>query len=351
MDGDEEVITQLGLLLTQLRYTRHALEGIERATTRYAGLALQVSGSGGGAPWGAPPLFEGALRVYVVNIRDLTEGASVGDVVAGVLGGAGRFLGGFVGGVAGGAISGLAFPWLVGQINSILTTLDRILARIGTAGGNTGAGGGGASLGDQLQSVSRLLREVAELFTAASGGPGPAAGAAGAAGGGGNRFAAAMAPGLAVAVAATHLVDGLVLAVPLLVGALAWLLNQLGAIELAVLDLMEFGLRAVLLLRAAVLGTVLDTLSLVGRLAATTLGLVITALDAIIPAGFRLLVAGLDAALTVLQIASTGLSRLVDGLMLWLRDGLGAMLIFIGGTWCRSPRRCCRPSPGSPERR
>ncbi len=113
-------------------------------------------------------------------------------------------------------------------------------------------------------------------------------------------------------------------------GALASLLNHLGLIEVAVLDLVEFGLRAALLLRAAVVGTVLDTVSLVGRLAATTIGLVVTALDAIIPSVFRLVVSGLDTTLTVLQIASTGLKNLIDGLMLWLRDGLGALLVFIG---------------------
>jgi hypothetical protein len=333
VDEDELVIAQLGLLFTQVHYARIALEGIERATTRYAGIALAMPGSStGGTPWGAPPMLDGALKVYVVNIADLTAGASIGDVIAGVIGGAGRFLGGFAGGIAGGAIGGIAFPWMLSQASQLVASLDRILARLGLGDGSPpGAGGpggaGGTTLADQLQSLRLLLRDMTALFSAAAGGPDPGA-AASAAGPGG--LLSSMQPALAVAVAATHLVNGLIILLPLVIGALASLLNHLGLIEIAVLDLGEFGLRVALLLRAAVLGAVLDTVSLVGGLAATTLGLITTALDTIIPSVFRLVLAGLDTALTLLQIASTGLKNLIDALMLWLRDGLGSMLIFIG---------------------
>jgi hypothetical protein len=318
---DDDVILQMGLLLNQLRYTRHALEGIERATTRYAGLALQMTG--GSTPWGAPPMFEGSLKVYVVNISDLTAGQAVGDVVAGVLGGAGRFLGGFAGGAVGGFRSALAFPALVRHLDSIMSSLDRILARIGTASGNSAASS--TSILDQAGSIAALLREVTALFTGAVAAP-----AGDSATGSAGSITASLGPALALAQAANRLVDGLIIAVPILVGAIGWLLNNMNGIELAILDLMGFALRAGLLLRAAILGIVLDTLALVGQLAATTMGLIITALDTIIPAAFRLLVVGLDSSLTVLQVASSGLARLVDGLMRWLRDGLGSMLIFIG---------------------
>jgi hypothetical protein len=331
MDEDELVIAQLGLLLTQVHYARIALEGIERATTRYAGIALTMPGtSTGGAAWGAPPMIDGALKVYVVNIADLTAGASVGDVIAGVIGGVGRFLGGFAGGVATGVVGGIFFKKMLEQANQLVTSLDRVLARLGVGAGpppgSGGPAGAGTSLADLIPALSRLLREMVTLFTAAAGGPGPGAAAPAADVG----LLSSLQPALAVAVAATHLVNGLIILLPLVIGALASLLNHLGLIEIAVLDLGEFGLRLALLLRAAVLGTVLDTISLVGGLAATTLGLIATALDAIIPAVFRLVVSGLDTALTVLQIASTGLKNLIDALMLWLRDGLGSMLIFIG---------------------
>jgi hypothetical protein len=332
---DEVVITQIGLLLTQVHYTRIALEGIERATTRYAGIALSMQAApgatGAGAPWGSPPMVDGALKVYVVNISDLTAGASAGDVIAGVMGGAGRFLGGFVGGIGGGAIGGLAFPWMLHEAARLTEHLEGILARLGVGAGSSAAAAtaaGGSTLADQLASVSSLVRQLTTLFTAASGGPAETQAAG--AGSGGGALAASLQPALALAVAATHLVDGLILLLPIVMGSLASLLGHLGRIEVAVLDLVEFGLRGALLLRAAILGTALDAVSIVGRLAATTIGLVVTALDTIIPSVFRLLVTGLETALTALQIVSTGIKNLVDSLMSWLRDGLGSMLIFIG---------------------
>ena len=110
VDPEDQIVAQMGLLLSQVRYSRIALEHIERATTRYAGIALSIPGGGGAAALGAPPLIDGALKVYVVNINDLTAGPGIGDMLAGVIGGAGRFLGGFAGGLAGGALSGVPFP-------------------------------------------------------------------------------------------------------------------------------------------------------------------------------------------------------------------------------------------------
>ena len=279
-------------------------------------------------------MVDGALKVYVVNIGDLTAGASIGDVIAGTIGGVGRFLGGFAGGLVGGTVSGVLWPWVIHSVSTILTRVENILARIGRAGptpdaatANAGASSqpGAATLSEQLQSVTVLVRELRGLFSDM--GSEPASGAAGARGGG---ITAALQPALQLAVAATRLIDGLILLVPLLTGALAALLARIDLIQLKVLDLMQFGLRAALIMRAAVLGTVLDTIALVGRLAATTIGLIITALEAIIPSVFRLVLSALDTAMTALQIASTGLKNVIDGLLTWLRDGLGSMLIFIG---------------------
>ncbi len=172
MDEDELVITQLGLLLTQVHYSRIALEGIERATTRYAGIALAMPGSATGAtPWGAPPMLDGALKVYVVNIADLTSGSSLGDVIAGVIGGAGRFLGGFVGGAAAGVVGSIAFPWMLLEARRLVESLDSILTRLGIGTGAGSSDSAGPTLMDQLQSLRSLLRDVTSLFSAAAGGP------------------------------------------------------------------------------------------------------------------------------------------------------------------------------------
>src|SRR5262245_58904469 len=92
---------QFGQLLMQLRYARRALEDVERSTARYTGggfaAALQA-----GPHFGEPPLLDGALKVYVVNINDLTAGQQ--SLVGNLLGGIGGLIGGIGGGFVGGFV-------------------------------------------------------------------------------------------------------------------------------------------------------------------------------------------------------------------------------------------------------
>jgi hypothetical protein len=334
VDEEQEVITQISLLLTQVRYARRALENIELATTRYAGLALRVAGSPGGAPLGAPPLIDGALKVYVVNINDLTTGGpGIGDMLAGVLGGAGRFLGGFFGGIAGGTVSGVLFPYLFVQMRRIVESLERIANRIGYTGSRDEKTGEpkkdeapGLSLMAQLEALAATLRLVADVFRAAAG-----QGTAAAPAGPEPEVMGSVRTFLDLVRALSRVVDGLILLVPLLLGALASFLVKLDDIKLAIVDMLQFGLRNVLLLRAAVLAIVLDTLSLAARLAAGVLGILATAVDTVLESIFRVIRAGLDTALVALRIASTGIKGTIDALMLFLRDGVGALLGYLGG--------------------
>jgi hypothetical protein len=128
-----------------------------------------------------------------------------------------------------------------------------------------------------------------------------------------------------------NVVDGLILLVPLLTGALASFLLRIRNIQFAIVDMLEFGLGNVLLLRAAVLATVLDTLALGGRLAASVVGIVATAVDTVLESIFRVIHAGLTGMIAVVRIVSTGVAATVDALMHFLRDGVGAMLVFLGG--------------------
>lgn len=341
MNGEELIVTQIGLLLSQVRYSRIALENIERATTRYAGLAISVAGAPGQAALGAPPLIDGALKVYVVNINDLTEGGGgIGDMIAGALGGAGRFLGGLFGGFVGGTISGVAFPYMLWQLRQIAESIERILLRIGRSptssseGGSDGepAGPAGPSIMAQAGSLAETLRLVAEAFRAAAGTSTASApaGGGGAAASSGTPATSSMLVYLDLVRGVSHVVNGLVLLVPLLMGALASFLIRLDDIKLAIVDMLQFALRNVLLLRAAVLALVLDTLSLAGRLAASIIGIVATAVDTVLESVMRVIVAALQTVLAALQIASTGIKNTIDALMLFLRDGVGALLIFLG---------------------
>jgi len=323
VDPEDQIVAQMGLLLTQVRYSRIALEHIERATTRDAGIALNIPG--GAAALGAPPLIDGALKVYVVNIDDLTAGPGIGDVLAGVIGGAGRFLGGLAGGLVGGTVSGVLFPWMFLELRRIVESVERIVNTLGLdvtkdTGGKPS--GGGPSLMVQLHSLTETLREVASVFRAA--------------GSGGSAAAATPAPGpvhtyLDLVRGIANVVDGLILLVPLLTGALASFLLRIRDIQFAIVDMLQFGLRNVLLLRAAVLATVLDTLSLAGRLAASVVGIVAAAVDTVLESVFRVIRAGLTGVLSVVRIVSTGVKNTVDALMLFLRDGIGAMLVYLGG--------------------
>jgi hypothetical protein len=326
VDGEEQVVTQMGLLLTQVRYARLALENIERATSRYAGVALSVAGTGA-APLGSPPLIDGALKVYVVNINDLTAGGpGIGDVLAGVIGGAGRFLGGFFGGLVGGTVSGIAFPYLFWQIGRIVDTLERIVIRIGWTKGDEDKKEDakkkeeGASLMAQLGSLAETLRLVAQVFRAAAP-EGPVAPPP---------VTSSVHTYLDLVRSLSHVVNGLILLVPLLMGALASFLIRLDDIKLAIVDMLQFALRNVFLLRAAVIATVLDTLSLAGRLAGGVLGIVAGLVDTVLESVFRVIRVGLETVLAALRIASTGIKNTIDQLMLFLRDGVGALLIFLG---------------------
>src|SRR5687767_750094 len=100
--NEEVIIGQLGLLLSTLRYMRRAVEDIERNTARYSGISFAPVFSEG-ARFGEPPLLNGALKVYIVNINDLTAPPE-GGILEGILGGVGRFIGGAVGGLIGGTM-------------------------------------------------------------------------------------------------------------------------------------------------------------------------------------------------------------------------------------------------------
>src|SRR5437879_1804869 len=125
MDEEQALIGQIGLLLTQLRYARRALEDIERSTARYG--SIDFTGAlAAGTRFGAPPLLDGALKVHVVNLNDLTTGGGISGFLENLLGGVGGFFGNFFSGLVGGAISGLRMPEVVGQIVQLADKLERI---------------------------------------------------------------------------------------------------------------------------------------------------------------------------------------------------------------------------------
>src|SRR4051812_36846806 len=127
---DDDLVQEIGLLLTQLRYARRSLEDIERSTARYASFAF-ASALAAGPRFGEPPMFGGALKVYVVNINDLAPGGGVAGLLEGLLGGIGRLFGGFFGGLVGGTIGGVALPYMIHQVEKIAASVERIVKQLG----------------------------------------------------------------------------------------------------------------------------------------------------------------------------------------------------------------------------
>jgi hypothetical protein len=126
----DELITQLGLLLTQTRFARRALEDIERATATYGTFAFS-SVITAGPKFGEPPLFDGALKVHVVNINDLAPGRGFGDFLQGLLGGLGSFVGNLGGGLVGGTLGSYNIAKSMPTILAIADRIESILKLIG----------------------------------------------------------------------------------------------------------------------------------------------------------------------------------------------------------------------------
>lgn len=331
---------QLQLVLTQLTAMRVGIDQIALATSRYAGFAFAEAFSPGGR-FGAPPMIAGALAVHIVNIRDLVASSGIGGFFEGLLGGIGRFVGGLFGGIIGGTIAGVTLPVMIGMMDTIVTTIDRILDRLGIGGGTpppapagtdpaTPTGALGASATDQLGELRAILDLATGLTeTAASGTPAP------------ERMQASLTPAAerwldmlrtaqSLIGGLTRLVDGLVLLVPILVGSLALLVNKIDAIKLVIIELLQFVVRNVLVLRGLVLVTVFDLLASAARLGAGLVGILSETVRGALTGVFALLGTILQAALGIFEFLASGLQRTINALLGWLVDTLFVVLARLG---------------------
>src|SRR5262249_41522360 len=273
MESETEVIVaQIGLILGQLRFTRRAMEDIERSLARYGGVAVSTALQAG-ARFGEPPLLDGALQGYVVNINDLAPGVVGGGLLEALLGGAGRFVGGLLGGIAGGALGSMVW---IDRLATLAATIERILDRLGLRGGtsvNTPAASrtsatSGPNLTEALPEIRRTIQALTGLFTAAASGPDAAGRALGQPPRtlAGQQWLDALATFSDVLQGMSLVVDGLTRLVVVLIGALATLVTRLDSIKLAIVDLFQFALRNVFLLRGVTLVTIYDTLSSIASL-------------------------------------------------------------------------------------
>lgn len=339
---EDEIISQLGLLLTQLRMTRRALEDIERSTARYGGVTFALAAAAG-PRFGEPPLLNGALKVFIVNINDLSPARSLGGFIEGILGGIGRFFGGLVGGVVGGTIGGVAlvvifdrFEKIVTGIKEITKRVDDIIGRLQlgkkkdeTPASKTAESGG--SIADTVSPLIPIIDALTALFTAASSGP-DAAGevASAAATSKGKEWAEILKTVNTTLTTATNLVDGLTFLLPILIGSFALLVARLNDVKLAIVEMLQFVLQMALMLRGVILVTLYDTIGAAARLAASILNILKDTVGKILEAVFAMIAALLGTVEEFIKFVGSGLKKVMDGLLEWLVNGLGRVLTYIG---------------------
>jgi hypothetical protein len=351
---EEELITQMGLLLTQIRHVRRAVESIERSTSRYASFnfaqAFQL-----GQRYVEPPMFQNALRVYVVNINELAPGRGIGGFVEGLLGGIGRLFGGLIGGIVGGTVSSLALPVMIGFVWDIVRRVERIMGALAPLMGQSttsAAAGGGSSTSSApstpeapaasgLQQFSAALPGIIDvvnaltgLFRTAASGPGTSPGttASGTRERGGGGMLDTLQSIYAMLGRVSRIIDGLIILVPILIGAFAMFLVRLDTIKLAIVEMLQFAMRNVFMLRGVVLATVLDTASVAARLASQIMGIAAVAVNRILTAVFAVVGQLLNTALQALRFVLDGVRRTIDALLPWAIQTVGSILTELGNS-------------------
>ena len=343
MEPDALVIAALGLLLTEVRVARRALEEVERSSSRYMGIEF-TRAFAEGANFGAPPMYQGALRVHVININDLAPGNSIADLLMGLLGGIGNLVGGVIGGAIGGTIASYGLPGMIRDLRGIVAEIRAIIYRLGiTAPENQPAPEAAtpvtqATTGETLLTTVNGLRGLVSgltaLFTAGAGGPGAANRAGEAAPEvltqSGERWMAILAGVNRLLERLTTLVNGLIGLIPMLVGTIALLIARMPDIRRELLLTFQFIVRNVLLLRGVVLTTLFEMMATAARLAAAIVGIIGTTLEGILSSVVTVVTSILDTAFAALEVMTDALTGVVRSLLQWLVNGVFNTLREIG---------------------
>jgi hypothetical protein len=342
MDPEDLVVEAFGVLLTQVRTARRALEDVQRATSRYLGLEFSKVLTEG-PRFGAPPLYQGALMVHIVNINDLAPGNSFGGFLEALFGGIGNFFGNLIGGTIGGLLSSRALPEMIRRLERIVLNVGRIIDRLGirrrAQPGSTPEqqAQSGATLITTLNGIRGTIRDVTALFQAASSGPGDASGPNQAGRTSttpltstGERWMAIL-DGVNRALDRTaRIVDALIIAIPIVIGSIALLVANLAAIRRALLETIQFILRNALILRGVLLTVIFETVSSAARLAAAIVGILGTAIQGILTSIVGAVQALIGAVFDALQTLTSALQAIVRSLLEWMITGVFNTLRAIG---------------------
>jgi hypothetical protein len=310
---EETIVQQMGLLLTQVRVARMSLEHIERSTSRFAGLALSAAAAGTGeraAAFGAPPMIDGALKVYVVNINDLVDAAPGGGFLEPLLGGIGRAIGGFVGGLVGGVIGGVSVTLVVERLAATVLAIERVVKHLTNTIGLK-PGEWKALFGNPADPAAKKEPEPPSPLMVGIGSQ-----------------LERMLPEqvLAMVEAFSHIIDALIILVPVAIGAVAALLASLSDLRLQIVEWIGFALRNLLLLRAVAIGVLADTASIVAPLVASILSGVAAMADTVLSGLASLLSTAITGAVRTARILAGGLVGVINTSVAFLRDTLIPLL-------------------------
>lgn len=352
MGNDGEILGQLGLMLTQLGRARRALEDIERSTARYAGLSFAPL-LAASPRFGEPPLLGGALRVYVVNINDLSPGGtSIGAFFGNLLGGLGSLLGGLIGGISGGFVGALALPDNLRELRRITEAMVPIVKTLDEMDKRKGTGkqiDEGPSILDRLPQLTTLVRSLTALLP-------PLTELVKALGDALPRLVspierlyklfvggekkdkkepAAETSGPPIdwekVLASVHqIVKGLTQLIPIAIGGISFLIAHLRDIQRAITDLLTWALRLVFLLRGSLLIVIFDTLAAAARVGVEILGILGAAAERVLSAVFTAFERALLVATELLRKLATSLSTTITKLFQWLVDNLFKVLTALG---------------------
>jgi hypothetical protein len=352
----DEVITQLGLLLSQTRFARRALEDIERATAQYSSYALTAALT----PAGTAPLLNGALRVHVVNLADLTPSGGFGDTIASLLGGVASFIGNLVGGAVGGTVGSMRLAFSMDAIKEVAVRVERIIDKLGlfktvagtdpkesttdasaaaaaavtkaaaTTAAPQGAGGG-------LDFLNQLTMLKTRL--AAATGPQLGRGAAAANEAGppvvatstdAEQYRSLLSSLTVTLESATRAIGVLTMAIPTAIAALAWLLDRLPDVRNAITDTLRFVVRSALVLRGAVIVLGLETIAMLARVAAMAVRTLADTITGAIAALFTALAKLLDGALQLAGVLGTAILKTIEQVLNWLVPTVDQILRNLG---------------------
>jgi hypothetical protein len=352
MDPETDFTVALGIILTQVRSARRALEEVERNTSRYLGFEF-ARAFAEGPSFGAAPMYQGALKVHVININDLAPGNSFGDLLQGLLGGIGSLVGGVIGGSIGSMITVLKLPEMIKDMRQITTDARAILERLGVdfsarkdeAKKKAEAkeptvvkqATTGETLLTSIEGLKDLMTGLTALFQAGSSGPGDNSGA-NAAGRtdpqvltqSGERWMAIL-QGVNKLLDRLHqVVNGLILLIPILVGALAHLIANMPVIRKELLETFQFVLRNVLVLRGVILTTIFETVAMAARLTAALVTILGTTIQTILGSIVSVVSVILNTVFDALDALTTALTSVISLLLKWLVNGVFNTLREIG---------------------